>query len=46
LIASESCVVYTTDGAGVACGACANPETVTQQRTRTTFRIEKVLWQW
>src|SRR6059058_4645791 len=36
-------MVYTTDGVGVGCGACANPEAVTQKRTRTTFRIEKVL---
>src|SRR6266581_3349509 len=35
-------MVYTTDGVGIGCGACANPEAVTQKRTRTTFRIEKV----
>src|SRR5436305_11837542 len=35
-------MVYTTDGVGVGCGACANPEAVTQKRTRTTLRIEKV----
>src|SRR5438094_2333224 len=33
-------MIYTTDGVGIGCGACANPEAVTQKRTRTTFRIE------
>src|SRR5881394_2877044 len=34
-------MIYTTDGVGIGCGACANPEAVTQKRIRTTFRIEK-----
>jgi len=38
-------MVYTTDGVGIGRGVCPNPEAVAQKKTRTTFRIDKVLWQ-